>query len=138
MKTNKALRDSISTSAENEQGEGESEGEPDEDEDEQNEEEDEDEGEQQEDEGDQSEVEEQDEDGTKIITQYIFNTYHSIFLYTGIRGRLMDSLTNKLKGKSYKSIIYIAQDKSNLAQLLLQEASEISRLKKISSIDLEF
>ncbi|KAL7322214.1 hypothetical protein PS15p_211868 [Mucor circinelloides] len=33
---------------------------------------------------------------------------------------------------------YIAQDKRNLPHLLLQEASDISRVKKVSSADLEF
>ncbi|CEP11283.1 hypothetical protein [Parasitella parasitica] len=55
-----------------------------------------------------------------------------------IRGQLMRSLTNKLNGKSYNLISYIAQDKQNLSQLLLQEASDISRLEKASSADMEF
>lgn len=50
----------------------------------------------------------------------------------------MESLTNKLNGKPYNPITYIAQDKHNLAHLLLQEASDISRVKKVSSADLEF
>ncbi|KAI8983788.1 hypothetical protein BDB01DRAFT_850445 [Pilobolus umbonatus] len=48
----------------------------------------------------------------------------------GIRGRLMESLTNKLNGKPYNPITYIAQDKNNLVHLLLQGASDISREKK--------
>ncbi|CEP14842.1 hypothetical protein [Parasitella parasitica] len=54
-----------------------------------------------------------------------------------IRGQLMRSLTNKLNGKSYNLISYIAQDKQNLSQLLLQEASDISRLERASSADME-
>jgi hypothetical protein len=50
----------------------------------------------------------------------------------------MESLTNKLSGKPYNPITYIAKDKHNLAHLLLQEASDISRVKKVSSADLEF
>ncbi|KAI8053571.1 hypothetical protein BDF21DRAFT_169170 [Thamnidium elegans] len=49
----------------------------------------------------------------------------------------MESLTNMLNGKPYNPITYIAQDKQNLAHLLLQEASDISRVKKISNVDLE-
>ncbi|CAO3685412.1 unnamed protein product [Rhizopus stolonifer] len=50
----------------------------------------------------------------------------------------MESLTNKLNGKPYTPITYIAQDKHNLARLLLQETSDISRLKKVNGADLEF
>lgn len=50
----------------------------------------------------------------------------------------MESLTNKLNGKPWKSITYIAQDKHNLAQLLLQEASDISRAREVSSADMGF
>ncbi|KAI7905111.1 uncharacterized protein BX663DRAFT_484435 [Cokeromyces recurvatus] len=55
----------------------------------------------------------------------------------GIRGRLMESLTNKLNGKPYNPITYIAQDKHNLAHLLSQETSDNSRIKKVCSADLE-
>ncbi|KAG1254447.1 hypothetical protein G6F68_010845 [Rhizopus microsporus] len=122
LKSNKALRDSIninpldnneSDEGEGEQDEGEGEGEQAEGEDGGQYDEDED----QQDE-DEQEAEEQDEEG--------------------IRGRLMKSLTNKLNGKPYNPITYIAQDKQNLAHLLLQEASDISRVKKVSSADLEF
>jgi hypothetical protein len=64
--------------------------------------------------------------------------YHSTFSYIGICGQLMESLTNKLNGKPYNPITYIAQDEHNLAHLLLQEASDISRVKKVSSADMEF
>lgn len=50
----------------------------------------------------------------------------------------METLTNKLNGKPYDPITYIAQDKHNLAHLLSQEASDISRAKKVSSADMEF
>ncbi|KAI8332343.1 hypothetical protein BC941DRAFT_436387 [Chlamydoabsidia padenii] len=50
----------------------------------------------------------------------------------------MESLKNKLIGKPYIYITYIAQDKHNLAHLLLQEASDFSRVKEVSGVDLEF
>ena len=50
----------------------------------------------------------------------------------------MESLTDKLNGKPHKSITYITQNKRNLSQLLLQEASNISRANGISGADLEF
>lgn len=74
----------------------------------------------------------------KVLNYLARDIYHSIFSYTGIRGRLMESLTNKLNGKPYNPMTYIAQDKRNLPHLLLQEASDISRVKKVSSADLEF
>ncbi|KAG1151367.1 hypothetical protein G6F37_008644 [Rhizopus arrhizus] len=117
LKSNKALRDSTNINPldnnESDESESESEGEQAEGEDEGQYDEDED----QQDE-DEQEAEEQDEEG--------------------IRGRLMESLINKLNGKPYNPITYIAQDKQNLAHLLLQEASDISRVKKVSSADLEF
>lgn len=135
LKTNKVLRDSTNINASSSVTEDNESGEDEEELDENEGEDDDQDGQ---DEDVQDEVEQESEQNEDVDQQSKDETDAEVQNEEDVRGKLMESLTNKLNGKSYKSITYIAQDKDNLAQLLLQEASDISRAKKVNSADIEF